>query len=56
MTPFLPMPTDGGTYMRRADGSLERVEEVPVTDTPAAPEPAALQKAEKPQKLALKEA
>lgn len=37
----LPMPAEGGTYIRRADGSLERLDDTPAppttTDTPAAP-------------------
>jgi hypothetical protein len=37
----LPMPAEGGTYIRRADGTLERLDNTPAppteTDTPAAP-------------------
>lgn len=60
MTQTLPLPNEGGSYIRHPDGRLERIAEdggvVPDATAPEAPEAATPPKAEKAPKLPVKEA
>ena len=57
MTQTLPLPNEGGSYIRHPDGRLERIaEDGPSVADTAVPEAVAPSKAEKATKPTVKEA